>query len=71
LTSLGESLGETALSKLTLDPRPPSAEVRNTNDGCLPIEEADGGRELLMDSGFASALIAATLDFLLFRLDLR
>ena len=70
LTSLGESLGDTARSRLTLDPRPPSAEVRNTNDGCLPIDEAEGGRELLMDSGLASVFIATILDFLLFRLDL-
>jgi len=54
-----------------VDPRPPSADVRNTNDGCLPIDEADGGRELLMVSALASVFVAAVaFDFLLLRLDL-
>ena len=54
LASLGESLGVIGRSKLAVEPRPPRADVRNTNDGCLPIDEADGGRELLMLSTLAS-----------------
>lgn len=70
LASLGESLGVSGRSKLVVDPRPPRADVRNTNDGCLPIDEADGGRELLMLSTLASVFTALTFDFLLLRLDL-
>lgn len=70
LASLGESLGVSGRSILVVDPRPPRADVRNTNDGCLPIDEADGGRELLMLSTLASVFTALTFDFLLLRLDL-
>jgi len=70
LASLGESLGVIGRSKLTVDPSPPSADVRNTSEGCLPIDEADGGLELLMLSTLASVLIAVIFDFRLLRLDL-
>ena len=68
--SLGESLGVSGRSKLAVDPNPPSADVRNTSDGCLPIDEADGGRELLMLSTLASVFTAVIFDFRLLRLDL-
>ena len=68
--SLGESLGVSGRSKLTVDPSPPSADVRNTSDGCLPIDEADGGRELLMLSTLASVFTVVIFDFRLLRLDL-
>lgn len=70
LASLGESLGVSGRSKLAVDPRPPSADVRKINDGCLPIDEADGGREPLRLSTLASVFAAAIFDFLLLRLDL-
>lgn len=71
LVSLGESLGVNGRSRLVVEPRPPSADVWNTSDGCLPIDEADGGRELLMASTLASVFVAAVVfGFLLLRLDL-
>ena len=70
LASLGESLGVNGRSKLTVDPNPPNADVRNTSEGCLPIDDADGGLELLMLSTLASVLIAVIFDFRLLRLDL-